>query len=73
MKLIDDWRKTLKFTSVQLNMFALGCDGVFMAVAVIDEKFYINPILYAAIRMALTAASTLARMIRQDKLNGDDK
>ena len=54
-------------------MFALGCDGVFMAVAVIDEKFYINPILYAAIRMALTAASTLARMVRQDKLTGDDK
>lgn len=68
-KMIDDWRHAWKFTSIQLSMFAIVCDSLFIIVAVINESFYIHPVLYAVLRLVLTLLSMFARMIRQEKKN----
>lgn len=65
MQLIDNARHWWRFTSTQLNLFALACDGAFIGVAVWYESFPMSPILYAGLRMALTVASTVARMYKQ--------
>lgn len=66
MKLIPNWKSAFKLSSVQLGALAVGCDAAFVIVSVIDEKWPMNPIWYAGIRMALTIASMLARIVRQD-------
>ena len=65
MQLIDNARHWWRLTSVQLNIFALTCDGTFIGVAVWYESFPMSPLLYAGLRMALTVAATVARMVRQ--------
>lgn len=69
--LIDGWRKSWKLSSMQLNAFALACDAVFVCVSVWDEKFPMNPIIYAGCRMGLTCMSMLARIVKQR--GGDGK
>lgn len=65
MQLIDNARHWWRFTSNQLNMFALACDGTFIGVAVWYESFPMSPLVYAGLRMALTVAATIARMYKQ--------
>ena len=65
MQLIDNARNWWRLTSVQLNMLALACDGAFIAVAVWYESFPMSPLVYAGLRMGLTVAATVARMVRQ--------
>ena len=68
MKLISNWRKAHKMSSVQLNAIALTCDGAFIGVAVWHETFPIPVLMYAGLRMALTVASTVARLIAQESV-----
>ena len=65
MQLIDNARHWWRFTSNQLNIFALACDGAFISVAVWYESFPMPPLLYAGLRMVLTVAATVARMYKQ--------
>ena len=65
MQLIDNARHWWRLTSVQLNIFALACDGAFICVAVWYESFPMSPLLYAGLRMVLTVAATVARMYKQ--------
>ena len=65
MQLIDNAHHWWRLTSVQLNIFALACDGAFIAVAVWYESFPMPPLVYAGFRMGLTVAATVARMVRQ--------
>lgn len=57
---------------MQLNAFALACDGVFVCISVWDEKFPMNPVIYAGCRMGLTALSMLARIVKQGVKDGAD-
>lgn len=66
-KLIDNWRHSWRFTSMQLNLFAIVCDGLFIVVAVLNESFYIHPVVYAVLRVLLTLAAMGARLVRQEK------
>ena len=68
MKLIANWRKAHKMSSVQLNAIALACDGAFIGLAVWYESFPIPVLLYAGLRMALTLASTVARLVAQESV-----
>ena len=65
MKLIDNWRHSWKFSSMQLLLFATMCDIVAIGALVLDEKFPINPVLYVALRLFMTVASMLARLVAQ--------
>ena len=68
MKLISNWRKAHKMSSVQLNAVALTCDGAFIGVEVWYETFPMPVLMYAGLRMALTVASTVARLIAQESV-----
>lgn len=72
-ELIDNWRQGLKFTSVQLNLAALVCDGLFILVAVLNESWPMNPIIYAVLRLLLTVLSTVARFIKQRSLSTESE
>lgn len=65
MKLIDNWRHSWKFSSIQLLLFATVCDVVAVAALVIDEKFPINPMVYVLLRLAMTVGSMVARLVAQ--------
>lgn len=65
LRLIDNWRHGRRFTSIQLNMLAVVCDGAFVGMAVWYESFPMSPILYALLRMGLTVVATVARFIKQ--------
>ena len=68
MKLISNWRKAHKMSSVQLNAIALMCDGAFIGVAVWYETFPMPVLMYAGLRMALTVAATVARLVAQESV-----
>ena len=68
MELISNWRKAHKLSSVQLNAVALTCDGAFIGVAVWYETFPMPVLMYAGLRMALTVASTVARLVAQESV-----
>ncbi len=68
MKLIENWRKAHKMSSVQLNAVALMCDGAFIGVAVLYETFPMPVLMYAGLRMALTVAATVARLVAQESV-----
>ena len=68
MKLIQNWRKAHKMSSMQLNAIALTCDGAFIGLAVWYESFPIPVLLYTGLRMGLTVASTVARLIAQESV-----
>lgn len=68
MKLIANWRKAHKMSSMQLNAVALTCDGAFIGVAVWYETFPMPVLLYAGLRMGLTVASTVARLVAQESV-----
>lgn len=67
--LIENWRHSWRFSSMQLNLFAIVCDGLFIVVAVLNESFYIHPVVYAVLRLVLTLLAMGARLIRQEKRN----
>lgn len=68
MKLIQNWRKAHRMSSLQLNAVALMCDGAFIGVAVWYETFPMPVLMYAGLRMGLTVASTVARLIAQESV-----
>ena len=68
MKLISNWRKAHKMSSMQLNAIALACDGAFIGLAVWYESFPMPVLLYAGLRMVLTMASTVARLVAQESV-----
>ena len=68
MKLIQNWRKAHKMRSMQLNALALTCDGAFIGVAVWYESFPMPVLVYAGLRMVLTVAATVARLVAQESV-----
>ena len=68
MKLISNWRKAHKMSSMQLNAIALTCDGAFIGLAVWYESFPMPVLLYAGLLMGLTAAATVARLVAQESV-----
>ena len=68
MKLIQNWRKAHKMSSIQLNAVALTCDGAFIGVAVWYESFPMPVLMYAGLRMVLTVAATMARLVAQESV-----
>ena len=68
MKLISNWRKAHKLSSIQLNAIALTCDGAFIGVAVWYETFPMPVLMYAGLRMVLTVAATVARLVAQESV-----
>lgn len=68
MKLIQNWRKAHKMSSLQLNAVALMCDGAFIGVAVWYETFPMPVLMYAGLRMVLTVAATVARLVAQESV-----
>lgn len=68
MKLIDNWKSSWKFSSMQLLFFATVCDIVAVGALIIDDKFPIDPTAYVLLRLAMTILSMGARLVaQQDK------
>ena len=55
-------------SSMQLNAIALMCDGAFIGLAVWYESFPMPVLMYAGLRMGLTVASTMARLVAQESV-----
>lgn len=62
---IDNWRQAHRFSSMQLQAFAVLCDLVLAGVAIVDQRFPFDPLWYVLARLALTAAGMGARLIAQ--------
>ena len=65
MKLIDKWRESHKLYSMQLMYFATICDIIMACIVIIDQRFPFEPLWYVGIRLALTLASMVARLVAQ--------
>lgn len=65
MKLIDNWKKAHRLYSIQLGYFATICDIAAVAVTIVDDKFPVNPLWYVVLRLGLTVASMVARLLAQ--------
>lgn len=65
MKLISDWKKAHRLYSIQLGYFATMCDIAMTAIVIIDDKFPFNPLWYVGLRLGLTVASMVARLLAQ--------
>lgn len=65
MKLIDKWKESYKLYSMQLMYFATICDIIMACIVIIDQRFPFEPLWYVGIRLALTLASMVARLIAQ--------
>ena len=65
MKLIPNWRRSWKFSSIQLLSFALICDVVATLAFIVDEKFPVDPLIYVLFRLAMTVLSMVARLVAQ--------
>lgn len=65
MQLIPDWKLAYKFSSIQLMVAATICDLIVAAAIIINESFPINPLVYVAIRLLMTAGAMLARLVAQ--------
>lgn len=62
---IDNWRQAHRFSSMQLQAFAILCDLVLAGVVIVDQRFPFDPLWYVLARLALTAAGMGARLIAQ--------
>lgn len=62
---IDNWRQAHRFSSMQLQAFAVLCDLVLAGTVIVDQKFPFDPLWYVLARLALTAAGMIARLIAQ--------
>lgn len=65
MKLIDKWKESNKLYSMQLLYFATICDIIMACIVIIDQRFPFNPLWYVGIRLTLTLASMVARLVAQ--------
>ena len=67
MKLIDNWRKAHRMSSMQLMALALVADGLLSA---LDRFGYqmMSPGWQTAVTLALIAAAMLARVIAQESV-----
>lgn len=65
IQLIDNWRHSWRFSSMQLQGFAGMCDIVLAGVVIVNQQFPFNPLWYVLARLALTAAGMGARLIAQ--------
>lgn len=65
LRLIDNWRQAHRFSSMQLQAFAVACDLVLAGVVIVDQRFPFDPLWYVLARLALTAAGMGARLIAQ--------
>ncbi|MFV0357728.1 MAG: hypothetical protein ACK5LG_21880 [Bacteroides thetaiotaomicron] len=65
MKLIDNWRNSWKFSSMQLLFFATICDVIAVGALIIDDKFPIDPKVYVVLRLSMTILSMGARLVAQ--------
>lgn len=65
IRLIDNWRQAHRFSSMQLQAFAVLCDLVLAGVVIVDQRFPFDPLWYVLARLVLTAAGMGARLIAQ--------
>lgn len=65
LRLIDNWRQAHRFSSMQLQAFAVLCDLVLASVVIVDQRFPFDPLWYVLARLMLTAAGMGARLIAQ--------
>jgi len=67
VKLIDNWRKAHKMSSMQLMALALVSDGLLSA---LDRFGYqlMSPGWQTAVTLALIAAAMLARVVAQESV-----
>ena len=67
MKLIDNWRKAHKMSSMQLMALALVADGLLSA---LDQFGYqlMSPGWQTAVTLALIAAAMVARLVAQESV-----
>lgn len=66
LKLIENWKQSFKFSSMQLNGFAAVCDAVVTIVYMTSEQFPIEPLHYLCLRLGLTLAAMVARLVAQN-------
>lgn len=65
IKPIDNWREAHRFSSMQLNAFAVLCDLVLAGIVIVDQRFPFDPLWYVLARLVLTTAGMGARLIAQ--------
>ena len=65
VQLISNWRSAHRFTSMQIQAFAVMCDIGLAGMVIVDQRFPIDPLWYVLGRLALTAASMGARLVAQ--------
>ena len=67
MKLIDNWRKAHRMSSMQLMALAMVADGLLSALDRFGHQL-MSPGWQTAVTLALIAAAMLARVIAQESV-----
>lgn len=70
MKLIPEWRKFWRMTSVQLAIVAAVLNAAAAAWSVFQGA--VDPLVFATVNMVLSVAVAIARVIQQTKLRDQD-
>lgn len=68
MKLIPEWRKCWKLSSVQIAAAGAVLNAAAAAWSVFQGT--VNPLVFACVNMGLSCAVAVARVVQQSKLQG---
>lgn len=66
MKLVDDWRKCWKWTSMHAMAAALAIQGAWVAIPA-ELQALVHPVVAHAITAVLLVAGILGRLVDQEK------
>lgn len=66
VRLIPNWRRGWRFSSVQLQAVAVVCDALVAAIVIVGESWPVSPLWYVWLRLGLTVVSMLARFVAQN-------
>lgn len=66
VRLIPNWRRGWRFSSVQLQAVAVVCDALVAAIVIVGESWPVSPLWYVWLRFGLTVVSMLARFVAQN-------
>lgn len=70
MKLIPEWRKFWRMTSVQLAIAGAVLNAAAAAWSVFQGA--VDPLVFASVNMVLSVAVAIARVVQQSKLRDQD-
>ena len=70
MKLIPEWRKFWRMTSVQLAILGAVLNAAAAAWSVFQGA--VDPLVFASVNMVLSVAVAIARVVQQSKLRDQD-